>query len=88
MSETVTKNPEWLVEQIEAGIQGYLERESERIIDSIRDYIMEQIRDIMYLEHSESDAEEGATVNIEFSVPTPGECAKAIMMGPYDRPLI
>ena len=88
MSETVTKNPEWLIEQIEAGIMGYLERESENIIESIKNYIMEQIHDIMYLEHSESDAEEGATVNIEFSVPTPGECARAIMMEPYDRPYL
>lgn len=78
MSETVTKDPEWLVEQIEAGIQGYLERESERIIDSIKNYIMEQIRDIMYLEHSESDATEGAVVSISFEVPDPVECAKAV----------
>ena len=88
MSETVTKNPEWLIEQIEAGIMGYLERESENIIESIKNYIMEQIHDIMYLEHSESEVEEGATVNIEFSVPTPGECAGAIMMEPYDRPYL
>jgi len=66
MSETVTKDPEWLIEQIEAGVMGYLERESENIIESIKNYIMEQIHGIMYLEHSESDAEGGATVSIEF----------------------
>ena len=80
MSETIMKNPEWLIEQIEAGIQGFLEEESERIIASIRGHIMDQIRDMMYLEHSESDATAGATINISFEVPDPAECARAIGM--------
>ena len=82
MSEIVVKNPEWLIEQIEAGISGYLERESEHIIDSIKNGILEQIHDIMYLEHSESDATEGVTVSIEFTIPSPEECTKSLM-GPY-----
>ena len=80
MSETITKDPEWLIEQIEAGIEGYLHDEQEHIIASIRDRIMDQIRDIMYLERSESDATEGATVNIAFEVPDLEECTRAIGM--------
>ena len=78
MSETIVRNPEWLREQIEAGIQGYLEAESDRIIESIRGHIMNQIRDIMYLEHSESEAMGGATVNISFEIPDSAECARGI----------
>ena len=80
MSETITKDPEWLMEQIEAGIEGYLNDEQERIIASIKGRIMDQIRDIMYLERSESYATEGATVSITFEVPDPVECARAIGM--------
>ena len=78
MSEIIDKNPEWLIEQMEAGIQGYLEEESERIIASIKSYILGQIRDMMYLEHSESDSEGDATVRISFEIPDPAECARAV----------
>ena len=70
--------PEWLKEQIESGVQGYLECEIERISALVTKYVVQQIIDNLYLHHSEWPVDEDAEANIRIAIPDPYECLERL----------
>ena len=74
MTTVIMKDKDWLKEQIESGIQGFLENESEYLISLIKKYVYEQIYLAAIVPHSESDLDGPATISINISIPSPQRC--------------
>ena len=71
MTTVIMKDKDWLKEQIESGIQGFLENESEYLISLIKKYVYEQIYLAAIIPHSESDQEGCASISININIVAP-----------------
>ncbi len=76
MTTVIKKDKEWLREEIECGIQGFMEMN----MDSICSRIMEEIYKQIYLSACELNLESDSSAKlvIEIDIPRPDECARAI----------
>ena len=78
MTQIVYKDEQWLKEQIQLGVQGYLDCEIERIAETVTEYVMRQIFNSSCAEYSESASQERGKVLIESSIPSPEECCQRL----------
>ena len=74
MTTVIMKDKDWLKEQIESGIQGFLENESDYLVSFIKKYVYEQIYLAAIIPHSESDQEGCASISININIVAPDKC--------------
>ncbi|GEM_PF-1216800 len=78
MTIVIEKDKEWLREEIECGIQGFIEMNMESICSRIMEEIYKQIYLSACEMNMESERDSPAKLVIEIDVPRPEECARAI----------
>lgn len=78
MTTVIRKDKEWLREEIECGIQGFIEMNMESICNTVMNEIYKQIYLSACEMNSESGADSPAKLVIEIDIPRPDECARAI----------
>ena len=74
MTNHMEKSKEWLVEQIKAGVHGYMEVEKEDIIDVVSRYILESMILTACDEHAKNRIEENGELLIRIRIPIPKDC--------------
>ncbi len=78
MTTVIRKDKEWLREEIECGIQGFIEMNMESICSTVMNEIYKQIYLSACEMNSEIETDAPAKLVIEVDIPRPDECAKAI----------
>ena len=78
MTTVIRKDKEWLREEIECGIQGFIEMNMENICDAVMNEVYRQIYLSACEMNIESEADAPAKLVIEIDIPRPDECARAI----------
>ena len=78
MTIVIEKDKEWLREEIECGIQGFIEMNMESICNRIMNEIYKQVYLSACEMNLESEVDAPAKLVIEIDIPRPEECARAI----------
>ena len=78
MTNIIRKDKDWLKEEIECGIQGYIEMNWERLSNDIMKDVFRQLFLSACAVNMESENDEPAKLIIEIDIPIPDECAEAI----------
>lgn len=74
MTNHMERSKEWLVEQIKAGIHGYMEVEKENIMDIVSHFILESMIRTACDEHAKNHIEEDGELLIRIRIPIPKDC--------------
>ena len=78
MTTVIKKDKNWLKEEIENGVYGYLDLQAESLSNIIMKYVYEQIYLSACAVNIESETDDPGKLIIEIDIPTPDECVDAI----------
>lgn len=76
MTNIIRKDKDWLKEEIESGIQGYIEMNWEYLCNAIMKDVYRQLFLSACAVNLESENDDPAKLVIEIDIPTPDECAE------------
>ena len=74
MTTIISKDRDWLKDEIESGIQGFFDNEGDYFVNLIMKYVLEQIYLSGVSINSESDNDDPAILRIELRIPNPDKC--------------
>ena len=78
MTTVITKDKDWLKNEIEKGIDSFLEMEYEYLIGLMKRYIYEQIYISGCSLNSQSPTDDPAELRIVIDIPVPDKCIDAM----------
>ena len=78
MTTIITKDKDWIKDQIERGIQGFFDMEGDYFINLMMKYIYEQIYLSGCAINSESEIDDPAKLQIIIDIPDPDKCIDTI----------
>ena len=84
MTNIIRKDNDWLKEEIERGIRGYIEMNLDNICNTIMKDVYKQLFLSACIETAEGESDEPAKLVIEIDIPDPELCAEAINSFNFD----
>ena len=78
MTTVISRDGDWLKNEIEYGIEAFLDMEHERIVNLLMRYVYEQIYVTGCSANIESPNDEPAKLHIMINVPVPDKCVDII----------